>query len=79
MSTIGEAWAAIRKVVLIEANLARLEKDVEALASEIRRTRDYAEAVHQYAMTIDRRVAVLEGTVKGYNMARGMPPALPEE
>ena len=79
MSTLGEAWAALRKVILIEANLARLEKDVEALASEIRRTRDYAESVHQYAVTIDRRVAVLEGTVTGFNMARGMPPALPEK
>ena len=71
MSALGDALAALRKVILIEANLARVEKDVDALADEIRTTRDYA-------ASIDRRVAMIEGTLRGFSMARGMPPALPE-
>lgn len=72
MSTVGDAFAALRKVILIEANLGRVEKDIEVLAAELRRTRDYAAG-------IDRRVAEIEGLLRGFSMARAMPPALPEK
>lgn len=72
MSAIGDAFAALRKVILIEANLSRVEKDIAGLADELRRTRDYAAG-------IDRRVAAIEGMLRGFSMARAMPPALPED
>ena len=72
MSAVGDAFAALRKIILIEANLSRVEKDIEGLANELRRTRDYAAA-------IDRRVAAIEGVLRGFSMARGISPALPED
>ena len=72
MSALGDALSALRKVVLLEDNVSRLQQDVSDLTSEIRRTRDYA-------ATIDRRVGVIEGTLNGFAMARGMPPLLPED
>lgn len=72
MSALGDALSALRKVVLIEDNVSRLQTDVASLAEEIRRVRDYAG-------TVDRRVAVIEGTLNGFAMARGLPPLLPKE
>jgi len=71
MSALGDALAALRKVVLLEDNVSRLQQDVSDLTNEIRRARDYA-------ATIDRRVGVIEGTLNGFAMARGLPPLLPE-
>jgi prefoldin subunit 5 len=72
MSALGEALAALRKVILLDDNVARLQQDVADLANEIRRIREYA-------AVIDRRVGVLEGTIHGYNMARAEQPRLPPE
>jgi hypothetical protein len=61
MSALGEAWAALRKVVLIETNMARLEKDVEALAGEIRRTRDYATEIDKRVVRIETMIEMSGG------------------
>ena len=62
MSTIGDALAALKKVILIEENVSRLQGDMAILTEEVRRNREYTASV-------DRRVAVLEGTIQGFNMA----------
>jgi branched-subunit amino acid aminotransferase/4-amino-4-deoxychorismate lyase len=58
MSTIGDVLAGLKKVMLLEANVARLERNIETLGQDVRRTRDYSEA-------IDKRVARLEGFLDG--------------
>ena len=72
MSAVGDALKALKKVILIEDNVLRMQSDIGDLAGEITRVRDYAGS-------IDRRVARLEGVLQGASMARGSPPALPEE
>ncbi len=72
MTSISDAFAALKKILLIESDVARLQKDVEGHGEEIRRVRDYA-------ATIDRRVALIEGRFEGFEMARRSPPALPEQ
>lgn len=64
MSALGDALAALKKVMLIEENVSRLQDDMAILTEEVRRNREYTASV-------DRRVAVLEGTIQGFNMAAG--------
>lgn len=64
MSTLGSALAALKKVILIEENVSRLQDDMAILTDEVRRNREYTASV-------DRRVAVIEGTIQGFNMAAG--------
>ena len=64
MSALGDALAALKKVVLIEENVSRLQDDMKMITEEVRRNREYTASV-------DRRVAVLEGTIQGFNMAAG--------
>ena len=71
MSALGDALAALKKVVLIEENVSRLQSDIALLTDEVRRNRDYTASV-------DRRVAVLEGMIQGFNMASAAR-RLPEE
>lgn len=71
MSAFRDALAALKKVVLIEENVSRLQQDMAILTDEMRRNRDYTASV-------DRRVAVIEGTIQGFNMAAGAP-RLPKE
>lgn len=71
MSALGDALAALKKVVLIEENVSRLQSDMAMLTDEVRRNRDYTASV-------DRRVAVLEGMIQGFNMASAAR-RLPEE
>lgn len=63
MSAFGDALSALKKVILIEENVSRLQDDMAILTDEVRRNRDYTASV-------DRRVAVIEGTIQGFNMAR---------
>ena len=62
MSAWSDALAALKKVMLIEENVSRLQADFAILTEEVRRNREYTASV-------DRRVAVLEGTIQGFNMA----------
>ena len=67
MSAIGDVFAGLKKVMLMQDELARLQRNVDAMATELRRTRDYA------AM-IDRRLIRLETMVE---MTTGRRPAEP--
>lgn len=66
MGAVGDILSGIRQVILLQENVARLQKDVELLAQDVRRIRDYAGE-------IDKRVARIEGVMEG--VARASAPA----
>ena len=72
MSAIGDVLSGIRKVLLIEDKVFRLEQDVKDLAQDVRRTRDYADS-------IDGRVKRIEGFIDGVAAASGQPPRLTKD
>ena len=62
MSAVGQILSGIKQVVLLQENVTRLQRDVESLAQDVRRIRDYAG-------DIDRRVAHIEGVMDGFQRA----------
>jgi hypothetical protein len=58
MGTVGDILSGIRQVILLQEHVSRLQRDVEALAQDVRRVRDYAG-------DIDKRVARIEGVMEG--------------
>ncbi|WP_310467500.1 hypothetical protein [Sphingomonas sp.] len=62
MGAIGDILTGIKQVILLQENVARLQKDVENLAQDVRRIRDYAGG-------IDQRVARIEGVIEGFGRA----------
>lgn len=62
MGAVGDILSGIKQVILLQENIARLQKDVEGLAQDVRRIRDYAG-------DIDKRVARIEGVMEGYGRA----------
>jgi hypothetical protein len=62
MGTVSDILAGVKQVILLQENLERLQKDVELLARDVGRIRDYAG-------DIDRRVARIEGVMEGYGRA----------
>ena len=62
MGAVGDILAGIKQVILLQENVARLQRDVENLAQDVRRMRDYAGG-------IDQRVARIEGVMEGYGRA----------
>ncbi len=76
MGAVGDILAGIKQVVLLQENVARLQRDVENLAQDVRRIRDYA-------ADVDKRVARIEGVMEGYGRAAQNPPSrqrrLPKE
>ncbi len=58
MSSFGDILVGIKKVLLLQESVARMEKNFDNLSADVRRTRDYAES-------IDRRVTRLEGFIEG--------------
>lgn len=57
MSTFGDALKALKKVILIEESMSRLQTDMAGLAQDVRRTRDYA-------AEIDKRVVRIETMIE---------------
>lgn len=57
MSTFSDALKALRKVILIEESMSRLQSDMAGLAQDVRRTRDYA-------AEIDKRVVRIETMIE---------------
>lgn len=72
MSAFSDAMAAVRNVILMQAKLERLESEVENLSDDLRGVKDYA-------VTLDRRIARIEGTIDGFGMAAGEQRRLPRE
>jgi len=62
MGAVGDILTGIRQVFLLQENVSRLQRDVENLAQDVRRVRDYAGDV-------DKRVARIEGVMEGYGRA----------
>jgi archaellum component FlaC len=58
MGAVADILAGIKQVILLQENITRLQRDVENLAQDVRRVRDYAGE-------IDKRVARIEGVMEG--------------
>jgi len=58
MGTVGDILSGIKQVILLQEHVSRLQRDVETLAQDVRRVRDYAG-------DIDKRVARIEGVMEG--------------
>ena len=72
MSGLGEAFAALKNIALLHERVAVLRTDVEALNGNVSGLRDYA-------VSIDSRLARLEGFIQGAAAAGGTQPRLPKE
>jgi hypothetical protein len=57
MSTVSDILAGLKKVILLEENVSRLQGDVASLTDDVRRTRDYA-------AEIDKRVVRIETMIE---------------
>lgn len=72
MSSLGEAFAALKNVALLHERVANLRGDVEKLNTNVSGLRDYA-------ASIDARVARLEGFIEGAAAASGGQAKLPKD
>jgi hypothetical protein len=72
MSNFGDILSGVKKVLLLEESVARVDKNFEKLSEDVRSTRDYADS-------IDRRVARLEGFIEGASAAAGSQARLPKD
>jgi hypothetical protein len=72
MSTFGDILSGVKKVLLLEESVARIEKNFDRLSEDVRSTRDYADS-------IDRRVGRLEGFIEGASAASGKQARLPKD
>ena len=73
MSSLGDAFAALKNVMLLHERMEGIQKDVERLSADLKDT-------NRWAAAIDRRVARIEGVMEGYQRASGSPPReLPPE
>lgn len=57
MSTVSDVLAGLKKVILLEENVSRLQEEVAGVAKDVRRTRDYA-------AEIDKRVVRIETMIE---------------
>ena len=64
MSSLGDAFAALKNVMLLHERLEGVQKDVERLTTDLR-------DLNRYAVEIDKRVARIEGVMEGYGRAAG--------
>ena len=74
MSSLGDAFAALKNVMLLHERLEGVQKDVERLSEDLK-------GLNRYAVEIDRRVARIEGVMEGYQRASATPrrPRLPKK
>lgn len=72
MSSLGEAFAALKNIALLHERVANLRSDVEALNGNVAGLRDYA-------VTLDKRISRLEGFIEGAAAATGKPARLPKD
>ena len=64
MSAIGQAFTALKNVILLHERLDSVHKDVERLTADVR-------DLNRYAVEIDKRVARIEGVMEGVARASG--------
>jgi archaellum component FlaC len=66
MGAVADILSGIKQVILLQENVSRLQREVETLAQDVRRVRDYAGE-------IDKRVARIEGVMEGFARASNAP------
>lgn len=71
MSSLGEAFAALKNIALLHERVAVLRTDVEGLNDDV-------SGLRQYAVAIDSRLSRLEGFVDGVAAATSSQPRLPK-
>ena len=62
MSSVGDAFAALKNVMLLHERMERVQKDVERLTDDLKDT-------SRWVAEIDRRVARIEGVMEGFQRA----------
>lgn len=62
MSSVGDAFAALKNVMLLHERMERVQKDVERLTDDLKDT-------NRWTAEIDRRVARIEGVMEGFQRA----------
>jgi hypothetical protein len=67
VSAFGDAFAALKNVILMQDKLERMHTQIDATASDLRGLKDYA-------VEIDKRVARIEGVMEGVARASGKAP-----
>jgi len=67
VSAFGDAFAALKNVILMQDKLERMQTQIDATASDLRGLKDYA-------VEIDKRVARIEGVMEGVARASGKAP-----
>lgn len=74
MSGFGDAFAALKNVMLLHERVERVQKDVERFSGDLKDS-------NRWVADIDRRVARIEGVMEGYERAwqSGRRPQLPKE
>lgn len=72
MSAVGDAFVALKNVMLLHDRVERLQKELEGLA----RTQD---ELGSAVLNIDRRVARLEGFIEGVSAASAQQAKLPKD
>ena len=73
MSALGDAFKALREVVLMQSHIERLQDDVRTLTSDL-------DGLGTLVALLRDRVSRIEGLIEGAAMASGRftPPRLPE-
>jgi hypothetical protein len=66
MSTVGDILAGLKKILLLDDGVARLQADVSKLMDDVRRTREYA-------AEIDKRVVRIETLIEITERSAGQP------
>jgi hypothetical protein len=71
MGVVSDILSGIKQVILLQENVARLQRELEVTAQDVRRIREYAGE-------IDKRVARIEGVMEGYGRAAPRQRSLPK-
>lgn len=66
MSGIGDAFAALKNVVLLHERMLVVQKDIEGLDNDLRDIKDYV-------VSIDKRVLVIETMIRMSERRDGTP------
>lgn len=72
MSTLGDAFAALRRIILIDANIEKLERNVGNLS-------DNVDGLALGLSALRDRVSRLEGFIEGAAAASQVTPRLPRD
>lgn len=61
MGTVGDALQALQKVVVMQANIERLQADFMQLASDVRGLKDFCHALDNRVTRIETLIEVTRG------------------